>query len=195
MIFLIIPRILGVLIIAYSFAISLRIILSWFRNLAGDSLYDGLYRITEPYLSLFRNFKFVRMGGLDFSPIIALAVLFVLSDILIRISYLGHIKFFMILGILLQALSSVGFWIFVMLLLVSLIRFLGIVLKKNQQLPFWSHIDALLYAPISLVLRLFPRKPPYSQLLLTLILALLVLLIGGYLLVDLLYFLIQLIPF
>ena len=69
--------ILYVVINFYSFLIFFWAILSWFRDtkikLVKD-LYRALDMVVAPYVNLFR--KFIRpMGGMDFTPFIALLVL------------------------------------------------------------------------------------------------------------------------
>jgi len=72
---------------AYSFAILLRIILSWVPLRSGTAsyrLYSILYDVTEPYLRLFRRFlPLVRLGNaaLDLSPVVGLVVLVIVQQI------------------------------------------------------------------------------------------------------------------
>ena len=75
----------------YSFAILVRIILSWVPLHSGTAsyrLYSILYDVTEPYLRLFRRFlPLVRFGNaaLDLSPIVGLVVLFIVQQIISRL--------------------------------------------------------------------------------------------------------------
>ncbi|HMK92816.1 MAG TPA: YggT family protein [Thermoleophilia bacterium] len=72
----------------YSFAILLRIILSWVPLRSGTlsyRLFSILYDVTEPYLRLFRRYlPLIRFGNaaLDLSPIVGLAVLFIVQEII-----------------------------------------------------------------------------------------------------------------
>ena len=75
----------------YSFAILLRIILSWVPLRSGTlsyRLFSILYDVTEPYLRLFRRYlPLVRFGNaaLDLSPIVGLAVLFVVQRLVVAL--------------------------------------------------------------------------------------------------------------
>ena len=68
----------GILIIAY-------VLMSWFP-MNGGIIYD-VYRVlgslVEPYLGLFRRF-IPPMGGMDFSPIVAIIVLNLLVGLIAR---------------------------------------------------------------------------------------------------------------
>ncbi len=76
---------------AYAWLIVGRALLSWLRPRPGSALsrIDRLlYRVTEPYVSLFRrSLPMARIGGLglDLSPFVALLVLFVAMQIVARL--------------------------------------------------------------------------------------------------------------
>ncbi|GHT78148.1 hypothetical protein FACS1894104_0920 [Actinomycetota bacterium] len=59
-------------------------ILSWFNKGSGilGDIYNALNSIVGPYVNLFRRF-IPPLGGMDFSPLIALVVLQLVSRILI----------------------------------------------------------------------------------------------------------------
>jgi uncharacterized protein YggT (Ycf19 family) len=71
----------------YSLAIFGRILLSWVPLRSGTlpyRLYSILYDVTEPYLRVFRRFlPPVRFGNaaLDLSPVVGLAVLFIVQPL------------------------------------------------------------------------------------------------------------------
>ena len=69
----------------YIFLIIIRSILSWF-SLSYNPFIGFLNRITEPYLSFFRRI-IPPFGGLDFSPVLAIAALYFLDNLLLKIFY------------------------------------------------------------------------------------------------------------
>jgi YggT family protein len=81
-------RIICILLMVFWFVMFVRIILSWFPPPSGGigrTLYDLIYRVTEPVLGLVRGLlPPVRMGvvGLDLSPIIVFIAIFVLQQAL-----------------------------------------------------------------------------------------------------------------
>jgi YggT family protein len=73
--------------LVYSLAIIAYILTSWVRLPYSPTLnriQRFLYDVCEPYLRLFRRFL-PSFGGFDFSPIVALIVLGIVSSILIRL--------------------------------------------------------------------------------------------------------------
>ena len=78
-------------VMIYGWLIVARALLSWFHLRPGTPLYglNGvLVRLTEPYLALFRRFLPVgRFGsiGIDWSFLVALLVLFVVLQVLVRL--------------------------------------------------------------------------------------------------------------
>jgi len=58
----------------YELAIVVFILMSWFPGAYNSGVGQFLGRICEPFLSIFRRF-IPAIGGIDFSPIIALLVL------------------------------------------------------------------------------------------------------------------------
>jgi YggT family protein len=72
----------------YSILIVLRIFMSWLPNINWDAQPMKAIRIsTDIYLDIFRRFV-PPLGGLDFSPIVALLVLSVIQEIVLRASAL-----------------------------------------------------------------------------------------------------------
>jgi YggT family protein len=75
----------------YAWLIVARALLSWFPIRSGTvmyRIYDLIYDVTEPYLSLFRRFlPMPRAGnvGIDLSAVVALVVLFVLIRLVVRL--------------------------------------------------------------------------------------------------------------
>jgi YggT family protein len=68
-------QILNLLILA-------RVLMSWFRPDPGNPIVRALYEITDPILVPFQRL-IPPMGGIDFSPIVALLVLSLLQRLLL----------------------------------------------------------------------------------------------------------------
>lgn len=66
----------------YYYVLLARIILSWVRVDTYHPVVQWIYRVTEPVLAPFRR-VLPPMGGLDFSPIIALLVLQIVQRLVI----------------------------------------------------------------------------------------------------------------
>ncbi|MEH7387565.1 YggT family protein [Bacillus sp. JJ1521] len=66
--------ILGQVIVLYSYALIIYILMSWFPNARESGIGQFLARICEPYLEPFRRF-IPPLGMIDISPIVAIIVL------------------------------------------------------------------------------------------------------------------------
>ncbi|MBP1930496.1 YggT family protein [Ammoniphilus resinae] len=71
------------LIRLYYFALIGRILLSWLPQLQENKIAEFLYKITEPYLAVFRRF-IPPIGMIDISPIAAFFVFSWISEFLLR---------------------------------------------------------------------------------------------------------------
>lgn len=81
---------IATLIYFYSILIVLRIFMSWIPSIDWDSQPVKFIRIiTDAYLDIFRRFV-PPLGGLDFSPIVALLVLSFLQELFVRAMALFH---------------------------------------------------------------------------------------------------------
>ena len=96
----------------FSILIFIRIFLSWFSGSGcpGRPL-DILCGITDPYLNYFRRFTGLRAGGIDLSPVAALAVLSVVNSVVSTIARFGRISIGIILAICLSAVWSAASFI------------------------------------------------------------------------------------
>ncbi|WP_204105102.1 MULTISPECIES: YggT family protein [Spirulina sp. CCY15215] len=69
----------------YSMLLLIRVLLTWFQNAEWAQQVMGfLSPITDPYLNIFRSFV-PALGGMDFSPMLALIVLSWVGPILVGI--------------------------------------------------------------------------------------------------------------
>lgn len=65
----------------YLILLFIRILLSWFPNISWyDPPFSFLSQLTDPYLNIFRSF-IPPLGGIDFSPILAILLLQFLAGI------------------------------------------------------------------------------------------------------------------
>lgn len=82
--------ILDQLIEVYSWLIIISALMSWVpimsrsQNSLLSDISEVLRKITEPYLQLFRKFM-PSFGGVDFSPVIALLVLQIVKDLILKV--------------------------------------------------------------------------------------------------------------
>ena len=189
---------LSQLVQIYSFVCVIYILLTWMPDLRYSAVGQFLASICEPFLRLFSRFKFTRIGMVDFSPILALGALSVLSMTLRRFAYTGRFSFGFVIAGIIQVI-----WSFFSYLLTIIIIFLGariiydIFFSRGIRSRFWIMLDSFLNPLISFVSQIFFRSGGtlYRTRLIITFACLLIVRVGGGILVRVLTVLAASIPF
>jgi len=150
-------------ITVFSMLIMVRIILSWFPQMAWSTPGRFLARICDPWLNWFRRFRFSRAGGFDFSPVLAMGSLFLLSSILSRIALTGTITVGLIIALILQLVFSFVGFLLNLLIIILVLRILSLVFSRSPAGRFWERVDMILYTPVTRISALFSVKPAQWQ--------------------------------
>jgi len=66
----------------YLFVLFIRVLVSWFPNMAGNPVIGGVASITDPYLNIFRG-VIPPIGGIDLSALLAFFALRLLQSLLL----------------------------------------------------------------------------------------------------------------
>ena len=130
-----------IIISLYSLVIVVRIILTWFRG--NVKIPDFLTTITDPYLNWFRQFKFLRIGTLDLSPIAALGVLSILGQVLATVAQYGTIRLGIVLAMVLQVIWSAVSFFLIFIIIILVLRLIAFMTSQNTQGSFWRVIDTI----------------------------------------------------
>lgn len=177
-------RILSGAVSLYVLACLVRILLTWIPNLNNSKFGRIMSDICDPYLNMFRNIRFLRIGPIDFSPILAIGILLLIPSILNQIVVFGTIK----IGYILAAILTGAWSIFVSILtffnIIVAIRFVVALLKKDYSSSIWQTLDQLIYPIQSKVQNIFfKNKAPTNTMLLgiTLLCCIAVQVIGSWL--------------
>jgi YggT family protein len=188
--------ILSAVLLVYLVLLLIRIALTWISLDSRLPVMRVLGALTDPYLNWFRRFRFLRWGNLDFSPMAALAVIYFVSNMARLLAVHGRITLGIVLSITLQIVWSVASFIFLILGVASLVRFLAVKLRWGGA-ELWSYLDAVLQPPAySLGRILRPRSfVPYPTTLIVLAIVNLAVWGAGELLVDQGAMLLQMLPF
>jgi len=131
----------------YMMIVFVRIMLSWFSWMGRSRLQDVLARITDPYLNWFRRFR-LRIGFIDLSPILALAVLSFINRLLITLAHHQTISLGIILAMIVQMAWGVVSFVLVFLMIVFALRLIAYMARFNMYHPFWRIVDTI-YQPVS----------------------------------------------
>ena len=150
-----IMSVLAGIVSVYMILIFIRILLTWFSGADFGRPYVFLCGICDPYLNWFRRFRIFKNSPIDFSPLIALAVLSLLHSVLTAWGAMGRFSVSIILIMLLHALCSVVFWVlgfFIVILILRMIAFLG---NSNIYSPLWRFVDFIAQPVMYRISRIF----------------------------------------
>ena len=144
------PQLLGFLssvISIYMMIVFFRIILTWFSWMRGGRLQEILAMVTDPYLNWFRRFP-LRLGFIDLSPIVALAVLSFLNRLFMTFAHHERVSLGIILMMIVQMAWGVVSFILVFLIIVFVLRMVAYLANFNMYNPFWRIVGAV-YQPVA----------------------------------------------
>ena len=130
----------------YTFLCFIYILMSWFPGAKFTKFGHFMTAICEPYMGLFRRLTFLRIGNIDFSPIVSLGILSLASAILAGIQRTGRIFFGGILGTILSSLWSITSSIIGIFALLIFIRWIVLLINKGRTSyeSGWNQVDMIL---------------------------------------------------
>ncbi|MEN6500148.1 MAG: YggT family protein [Rectinema sp.] len=137
-------RIVSVVVSIYMLLCIVRIFFSWVPSLMTTRWGRLIADLTDPYLELFRPIALFRTPNVDFSPIVALAVLSVVNSLFVTLSYAVRITLGFILSLLLDAAWSAVSFLLGFFLVVVFIRIIGVIARLATLHPFWQILDGII---------------------------------------------------
>ena len=188
--------VINVLLIAYLFILSLRIILGWFAPRALGRGWELLTAATDPYLNLFGRIRFLRGNIFDFSPIAAVLVLVVVLDLVNQLLDYGRITLGFFLASVFSAAWSGARFFLLLFLVVGVLRTIPFIFRATAGASLWKVVDMIMQPIVAWVMRVFRlgRRSGYIQHLLLTIGLLFVAWLVGELLVRQIVSLLQMLP-
>ncbi len=190
-------RILTAALSIYSLLCVIRIFLTWIPGLSYSPFGRFLSSICDPFLNLFSGIRWLRFGAIDFSPIVALAVLSMASFVLENLSHGGQISFALILALIIQTAWSIFTAILLFLIIIVAIRLIVVWTGGDRKSSIWYQIDSSLSPFVYSITKLFSGGKPvaYKNALTLALIVLIVLRFGGGIAINGLLKLCRLIPF
>jgi len=137
-------RIVSVVVSIYMLLCIVRIFFSWVPSLMTTKWGRLIADLTDPYLELFRPIALFRTPNVDFSPIVALAVLSVVNSLFVTLSYAVRITLGFILSLLLDAAWSAVSFLLGFFLVVVFIRIIGVIARLATLHPLWQILDGII---------------------------------------------------
>ncbi|MDR0910119.1 MAG: YggT family protein [Spirochaetaceae bacterium] len=129
----------------YMFLILIRVLMSWLQGpyLTGKPV-QLLARVTDPYLNWFSRLSGklpLRLGMIDFSPILGIGLLSVANSVFNTIATMGRISVGIVLALLADMLWSVISFGLSFTAVILILRLIAYWTNRNTFSGFWSIID------------------------------------------------------
>jgi YggT family protein len=162
---LIVLTVVNIILIAYLFILSLRIVLGWFAPQALGRAWGFLTAATDPYLNLFSRVRFLRGNLFDFSPIAAILALVIALDLVNQLLYYGRITLgFFLASVFAAAWSGVRF-LLLLFLIVGLLRTIPLAFRATSGSGLWRVVDMVIQPVVAWVMKVFRlgRRSGYTQ--------------------------------
>lgn len=182
----------------YSTLCFFRIILTWIPSLNYSTIGKFLSSICDPYLNLFSRLP-LRVGMIDFTAMVAIGVLYVISSILTNVAASGYISLSMILANLINIVWSIGSSIITVIMLIFFVRYLVAVFSRtsNQYDSPWQRFDDAIRNMVFKICNFFTggKNISYKTALLIDSIALFLILIVSFFLLNMISIFVNRIPF
>jgi YggT family protein len=156
-------RFITAIIYFYILLLSLRIILSWFQGSVSGRPWELLIRITDPYLSLFRRFRFLRQGMFDFTPLAAILTLVIVLRVIDSVGRFGRISLGIFLGVVTSAIWSAVAFLLVLFLILAVLRAILLAIASTRSSRITGALGFMVEPAVSLVRRILPARQPLSD--------------------------------
>jgi YggT family protein len=118
-----------------------------------------LGELCDPYLNYFRRFTFLRLGNLDFSPVVALALLSALSSLASGISAAKRVSVGIILAQAVAVCSSVISSVLGLLSLLLVIRLIAALAAPHSTYGLWVSLDRTFAPFLDRISNSFKHRP------------------------------------
>ena len=131
------------IISVYTMLCFVRIILTWIPNLNYSKFGQLLASIRDPYMNYFRNIRFLRIGNMDFSPVLSIGLLVVASNLLSTLAVTGQLKIGYLIASIISMIWSILASILSFLIILLIIRVIALFVSKGNS-TFWYSLDKTL---------------------------------------------------
>lgn len=131
------------IISVYTMLCFVRIILTWIPNLNYSKFGQLLASICDPYMNYFRNIRFLRIGNMDFSPVLSIGLLVVASNLLSTLAVTGQLKIGYLIASIISMIWSILDSILSFLIILLIIRVIALFVSKGNS-TFWYSLDKTL---------------------------------------------------
>lgn len=154
-------RLISQVIQVYSTLCFVRIVLTWIPGASYTAAGRFLSSICDPFLNIFRGIRWMQIGGLDFSPAVAIGLLYAVRSILGSIMRTGRLYIGGIIATVIGMFYSIVSSLITFLLLLLAIRLVAILLQRRGSYTssFWAQMDYALEPLVDKLSSPFIRNP------------------------------------
>lgn len=134
--------IIGKVISIYALLCFVRVMLTWFPGADYSPIGRFISSVCDPYLNIFRRFRFLRFSAFDFTPAIAMCVLLAASSLCTGLAMGGRFQFGAILAMIASLVWSIIASILFFLMLILVVRLIVLLLRKDSGgYSIWDSLD------------------------------------------------------
>jgi YggT family protein len=181
-------KLLATTISIYTMLCFIRIMLTWIPGASYSSFGRFLSGICDPYLNLFRGIRWLRFSNFDFTPAIALCILIALSTVFGNFALTRTISLGSILAILVRLSWSIFSSFIGFIAIVLAVRLVIMFLHKDSGYygSIWEQVDHALSPFVFRITNVFSggRPVPYKNALITGLIILILMQIGGSIIIN-----------
>lgn len=137
-------NVLSGVISVYTTICFIYILMSWIPGLRYTGFGKFIASVVEPYMNIFSRWKFTHIGRVDFSPIISIGLLTLVSSILGRITVTGRLYFGAILATIIYTIWDIFASLIGIFTLLVFVRWIVLLVKKGRvdYNSGWYQIDS-----------------------------------------------------
>jgi YggT family protein len=135
-----------------------RVLLTWFQGRLNGKGVEILMKVTDPYMNRFKGISWLRFGFLDFSPVVAIAVLGLVSQIFNSLAVSGTLNPMLIVVYILGSVWNFLAFFINFLIIMMIFRLVTILFFSTWNHQILFQIDNILYKVVARILGIFTTK-------------------------------------
>ncbi|MDA3958832.1 YggT family protein [Oceanispirochaeta sp.] len=149
---------LSALISVYMLLIIFRVFLTWFQGRLNGKGVEILIKVTDPYMNRFKGISWLRFGFLDFSPVVAIALLGLVSQIFNSLAISGTLTPMLIVVYILSSIWNFFLFFINFLIIMMVFRLITLLFFSTWNHQILFQIDTILYKVVARILGFFTTK-------------------------------------
>lgn len=137
---------LSLIVILYTILCFIDILLTWIPGAKFTKFGKFVSKVCDPYMNFFSKRGWLRFRNLDFSPIISIGILSLLSSILGSITSTGRISLGHTLAMIVSLVSDIASSLIGLFFLLIFIRWIVLLVKHGQTdyNSIWNQVDSII---------------------------------------------------